>query len=670
MGEKYKVFVSTHPFGEISPEPIALVEKGNLELIINPYKRKITLEELAEQIVDIDALIAGTEQLSDYILDKAKKLKIISRVGIGLDGIDFEAVKKRGIEVCYTPEAPSLAVAELTLGLLVDLNRQISLTNEKMKNGVWKRRMGGQLDGKTFGIIGLGRVGKLVAKIAQGFSMKIIVNDIEPDYDYAKKYNLEFVSKEEIYKTADFITLHVPLTSKTHRLINKNSLSQMQKHACLINTSRGPVVNEDDLYIALKENKIAGAAIDVYSTEPYVNGKLCELENIILTCHMGSCTRESRFRMEKEAAEDVVRFFKNKPLASPVPESMRISLSRMNIVSVDVNADLHHLERKDSIESTDKEYKDYRRRWVENPNHFITEDFPLCIDIETSNVCNIKCIQPVCGNNCPAGQKEPEDKNSAEHLMKFDMFKKIIDEGVDNKLCSVKLSFRGEPLLNPEIDRMVAYARQKGILDIYFQTNGTLLDENMAKRLINAGLPRITINVTGYKKNLYEKVHGGTVFEDVVNNIEGLKALKEKLSTSHPVVRVQTMLIPELKETLDEYRLFWAGRSDEVTYIDCCSSVGEVTVFPWACPKPWQRMTITWDGKILLCNYGFSEDMVLENIGDSNIKTIWQGKEFHKLREKHKKGVGHEIAMCAKCTFRQSQILKLTNGFEGSFPGA
>lgn len=322
MKRKIKVFVSTFPFGKTDPKAAELIVNQGWDLEFNPYGRKITGDELKILLTGADALIAGTEKLNAETLELADSLKLISRVGIGLDGIDWKEIKKRKIEVAYTPDAPTLSVAELTVGFMISLSRNIVQTSSSMRDKVWQRYTGRQLSGKVIGIIGLGRIGKKVSQLLNPFNCKILVNDIKPDGRFIKDNNLTLCEKKEIYKTADFITLHVPLTKLTHNLINEEVLKVMKKDSFLINDSRGYVVNEEALYNALKNHQIKGAAIDVYEKEPY-SGPLTDLNNIILTCHMGSCTEESRRLMEIGAAQAVVDYFTGKQLTNRVPDEER-----------------------------------------------------------------------------------------------------------------------------------------------------------------------------------------------------------------------------------------------------------------------------------------------------------------------------------------------------------
>ena len=313
-----KAFVSTHPFGEVSKAPLKLAEENNIELKLNPYGRKITSKELAKEIKDSDVLIAGTEKITEEVFINAPKLKLISRVGIGLDGIDFDLCRKYGIKVTCTPDAPTMAVAELCVGLILDLARKITYTNNNLKyKNKWHRHMGLLLYRKTVGILGMGRIGKSLIHLLSPFNVKFKVYDINPDIAFARLYNVDLVSKEKVLTSSDVISVNVPLKKDTYNYITMKELKMMKPHTILINTARGGIVNEEDLCNALKKGIIAGAGIDVFEEEPYF-GKLREVENCILTCHMGASTIDSRKDMELQAIEEVVRFKKGLPLKNEV----------------------------------------------------------------------------------------------------------------------------------------------------------------------------------------------------------------------------------------------------------------------------------------------------------------------------------------------------------------
>ena len=314
-----KVLITTVPFGDKNRLPIEQLQAAGIEYLINPLGRKLKEEELAEMVADFDVLIAGTEDITDAVMAKASRLKLISRVGIGLDNVDLLAAERRGIKVSYTPDAPAPAVAELTVGLMLALLRSIHVSNAQMHRGEWQRHFGRRIPEVTIGIIGTGRIGGRVLRRLEGFGTpRILVNDIRPEKNVAPQLKLEWVGKEEIYRQADLISLHVPLTQQTKNMIRREQLLMMKPDAMIINTSRGGIINEHDLAEVLNTGHLSGAAIDVFDQEPYV-GMLSQIDRCLLTSHMGSMSVDCRTRMEIEATEEAVRYLLGQTLQGLVP---------------------------------------------------------------------------------------------------------------------------------------------------------------------------------------------------------------------------------------------------------------------------------------------------------------------------------------------------------------
>ena len=315
-----KVLITTVPFGKGNPLPIEMLENAGAKYLINPFNVRLKENQLIDLIKDFDIIIAGTEPITKLVMESAKRLKLISRVGIGLDNVDLVHAKKLGIRVSYTPEAPAPAVAELTIGLMFSLLRSIHVANLEIHKGIWKRHYGRRIPEVTIGIIGVGRIGTRVLNQLMGFGTpKILVNDISPNPSLDQEYNLSWVTKEQIFREADLISLHLPLTSLTKDMVCKEQLMSMKSNALLINTSRGGIINEGDLYSVMKSGHLAGAAIDVYNEEPY-EGPLKDIERCLLTAHMGSMSVDCRARMEITAAEEAVRFLNDKNLQNEVPK--------------------------------------------------------------------------------------------------------------------------------------------------------------------------------------------------------------------------------------------------------------------------------------------------------------------------------------------------------------
>ena len=317
----YKVLITTVPFADKNRLPLELLESNDIEYLINPLNKKLTEDELAEMVSDFDVIIAGTEPITEKVMKNAVNLKMISRVGIGLDSVDLLEAEKLGVTVSYTPDAPAPAVSELTIGLMLTLLRSVHLSNMEMHNGKWHRFFGRRLSEVTIGIIGVGRIGTGVLQHLQGFgSPKILLSDINPNHRLDQKIgNITWVDKEAVYKEADIISIHTPLTAQTKNMVKKEQLFSMKEDAIIINTARGGIINEHDLYEVMQAGHLSGSAIDVFDFEPY-SGKLRDIQHCIITAHMGSMSVDCRTRMEIEATEEAVRFLTNQVLEGVVPE--------------------------------------------------------------------------------------------------------------------------------------------------------------------------------------------------------------------------------------------------------------------------------------------------------------------------------------------------------------
>jgi D-3-phosphoglycerate dehydrogenase len=315
-----KVLITTVPFGEHNSLPLEMLSSLDVEYLINPLNRKLNESQLIEMIGDTEVLIAGTEPITAAVMDAAPGLRLISRVGIGLDSVDLHAARERGISVSYTPEAPAPAVAELTVGLMLSLLRGVQIANLGMHRGEWHRHMGRRIPEVTIGIIGTGRIGTRVLRRLSAFgSPRVLVNDLNPEPNLVPELKLEWVGKDVIYREADLISVHVPLTSLTANMIRAEQLATMKPDALIINTSRGGIINEADLHEALSRGHLGGAAVDVFEEEPY-SGPLREFDRCILTCHMGSMSVDCRTRMEIEATEEAVRYLRGNALMRIAPE--------------------------------------------------------------------------------------------------------------------------------------------------------------------------------------------------------------------------------------------------------------------------------------------------------------------------------------------------------------
>ncbi|HIP35062.1 MAG TPA: phosphoglycerate dehydrogenase, partial [Methanothermococcus okinawensis] len=279
---------------EIHKDAVEILKRvGEVEIATNLNKM-----ELKRKIKDIDVIVirSGTKLTRD-ILEHAKKLKIIARAGVGVDNIDIQYATEKGIIVVNSPDASSISVAELTMGLMLSAARNIPQATASLKRGEWDRKSfkGVELYGKTLGVIGLGRIGQQVVKRAKAFGMNIVGYDPYISEEVARSLGVKLLSDiNELCKVSDFITLHVPLTPKTRHIIGREQISLMKKNAIIINCARGGLIDEKALYEALRNRKIRAAALDVFEEEPPKNNPLLTLDNVIGTPHQGASTEEAQ----------------------------------------------------------------------------------------------------------------------------------------------------------------------------------------------------------------------------------------------------------------------------------------------------------------------------------------------------------------------------------------
>ena len=312
----------------------------------------------------------------------------------------------------------------------------------------------------------------------------------------------------------------------------------------------------------------------------------------------------------------------------------------------------HDITGEDILSVEDDKFRTYRRLWDENPQNFDPGHFPLHLDIEVTSACNLKC--PFCATTYSKFENG---------FMKWETVKKILDEAGENGLYACKFNFRGEPLLHKDIGRFISYAKKKGIIDVFFNTNAVLLTKDKAKMLIDSGLDRLTVSFEGFEKTLYEKNRTGAKFEEVVANVERLRNLREKACRTKPKIRIQAVLVPELKDRLSEYVSFWKDKVDQVSYNEMEPSVDTVNnkikkvKSSWICPFPYQRMTVMWDGTLTACKNDYYGKLAMGNVESVSIKKCWTDS-LDALRKLHKKGLAHDIETCGECPLRMSELIK------------
>ncbi len=298
-----KVQITTSSFDLNNFVESELLASANIEIALNPMKSRLTESQVTELLNDdVVGMIAGLEPLNESVLRNAKTLKIIVRCGTGLDSVDLDVARELGIDVFNTPNAPARAVAELTIGHMLNALRHISITDRSLREGSWNPTMGSLLGTKKVGLIGFGRIGKMVSELLLAFGAS--VQAFDPMVS-TKSPQVEMCDLNTLLLTSDIVSLHVPYSTSTHHLINAETLSLMKPQSILVNISRGGLIDEEALFHSLTTNEIAGAALDCFEIEPYT-GPLRTFPNVCSTSHMGSYARETRDQMEIEASTALV----------------------------------------------------------------------------------------------------------------------------------------------------------------------------------------------------------------------------------------------------------------------------------------------------------------------------------------------------------------------------
>ena len=293
---------------QVNPILKEILEKNGLKVT---YEPEITPEQIAEKIGNFEVVVVRSRtKITRELIEKADKCKILARVGVGLDNIDQDAAKEKNIRVLNAVEGAITAVAELVIGLMLSMAREIPRADREIRSGNWikKELMGSELKGKYLGIVGLGNIGKRLGRLARALNMNIIGYDVVPiDDEFSKEVGLMKADLDTLLSSADYVSFHVPLLDSTHHMINAEKLKIMKNTARIINTARGGVIDEEALYNTLKDGSLAGAALDVFEVEPATGNKLTTLPNFIATPHMGAQTKEAQLLAANVIAEKIIQ---------------------------------------------------------------------------------------------------------------------------------------------------------------------------------------------------------------------------------------------------------------------------------------------------------------------------------------------------------------------------
>ena len=287
-------------------EALKKLQSFSNDLIFNDKGRPLTEDELIPLIKDCDGYIAGLDNITEKVINACKNLKVISRYGVGFERVDIQAAKEKGIKVTNTPGANAEAVGELTFALLLSVARQVPLLDRSTRAGGWIRSTGMELFGKTIGILGLGSIGKVVARCAQGFGMNVLAYDPFINIEYCEEHQIISCTLEEIYKRADVVSLHLPLMESTYHMIDSKAIDKMKDGTILINASRGGLIDEDAVYVALKTGHLGGLGLDAFENEPPKDSPLFKFDTVVVTPHTGAHTKEATFNMANMAVNNLI----------------------------------------------------------------------------------------------------------------------------------------------------------------------------------------------------------------------------------------------------------------------------------------------------------------------------------------------------------------------------
>lgn len=315
---QFRLLITAHSFGSCSPGIEEEMKHHHIDAVHIRQDNIVHADQLAEMIDEYDGIIVGADILSREVIEKAARLKIIAKHGVGLDNVDLDAARERGIPVTIAKNSNSVAVAEQAIALMIALAKNIEYNSQNVKSGIWKRSVGKSLSGATIGVLGTGSIGKEVIKRAFGLEMKILAYDVYPDENFLKRYNGQYANLETILSKSDFVSIHLPYIPETKHIINKKTLHYMKSESCLINTARGGLINEADLYDALATGLVSGAGIDTFEQEPPTGSRLLELKNVIASPHTGAYTNLAIDNMSRYALASVVDLIEGREVRNRV----------------------------------------------------------------------------------------------------------------------------------------------------------------------------------------------------------------------------------------------------------------------------------------------------------------------------------------------------------------
>lgn len=302
-----KILITPRSYGKTDKKVFEMLDQAGIDYQINDTGAILSKEQMIEKLQDCDGVIVGVDPMDGEVIHHANKLKVISKYGVGVDNIDLETAAQKGIKVSKTVGANSEAVADYAMALMLSLARKVIPIDANCRKGIWKKITSIDVSHKTIGILGFGAIGKLVAKRAQGFDMRVLAYDVDWDEDYAREHFIERSEPDMIFQEADFISLHLPLLPETQNMIGADQLALMKPTTIIVNTARGGLIHEEALLNALREKQIYGAGIDVFVEEPPSNEEWYSLDNVILGSHCAASTVDAALNMGRFATENLIR---------------------------------------------------------------------------------------------------------------------------------------------------------------------------------------------------------------------------------------------------------------------------------------------------------------------------------------------------------------------------
>lgn len=307
-----KILITPRSFGKTDKSVFNIIKDAGYEPVVNPYGQILTKEQMIENIKDAIGVIVGVDPLDKDVIDAAPNLKAIAKYGVGTDNIDVKYAESRGIPVSITAGANTNAVADYAFSLMLAVARKVTLINDMCHKKNWTKVIGSDIYGKSLGVIGLGAIGKGVAKRSIGFDMKVYAYDLFWNDEYAINNKIEYATVQKIFETCDFISLHLPLTDDTRNIVNDAALSSMKPNCILINTARGGLIDESALIRALKNGTILGTGLDVFNSEPPEDPEIYKLENLIMGSHCSASTNGASEQMSYLSATHLIEDLKEK----------------------------------------------------------------------------------------------------------------------------------------------------------------------------------------------------------------------------------------------------------------------------------------------------------------------------------------------------------------------